>query len=236
MARAGTSPGGRVGTEAPSRSLSPRALAIAGWAAFLLAGVLFIAVAWNVAAHAPVLGLDAAVMAWLNTRRTVALTTVMLAITHTHSLAAIAAWSVVFAAVLARMREWYWILTLALAVGGGMALNVLLKLTYERARPAMDDPIVTLQTFSFPSGHTAASTVFYGVLAAFLVTRLRRRRWRSTVVAGAVAAVALVAASRVYLGAHFPSDVIAAASWSTAWLVLCLSSVHGLVRRRRARP
>ena len=223
-----------MGTESPAHSLSPAGLAIAGWTAFLLGGALFMALAWNVAANNSVVRIDDAVMGWLNTRRTPLVTSLMLFLTHSHSIAAVSAWTLLFAGVLARMRERYWILTLGLAVAGGMALNTLLKHAYERARPELDAPIVTLHTFSFPSGHTAAATLFYGVLAAFLVTRVRHKAGRIAIVCAAVLAVALVAASRVYLGAHFPSDVAAAASWSTAWLVLCLASVHGLVRRRRA--
>jgi undecaprenyl-diphosphatase len=79
------------------------------------------------------------------------------------------------------MREWYWMLTLALAVGGGEALNVLLKHAYERARPVFDDPVVELMTYSFPSGHTAGAVLFYGVLAAFLVSRFYDGRFRAAV-------------------------------------------------------
>jgi membrane-associated phospholipid phosphatase len=92
--------------------------------------------------------------------------------------------SLVFALVLAKMREWYWIITLVLAVGGGEGLNVLLKHAYERARPVFDNPLVELMSYSFPSGHTAGAVVFYGVLAAFLVSRFYDRRLRAAVVIG----------------------------------------------------
>jgi undecaprenyl-diphosphatase len=143
--------------------------------------------------------------------------------------------SIVFAMVLAKMREWYWILTLALAVGGGLVLNVLLKHVYERARPVFDTPLVELMSYSFPSGHTAGAVVFYGVLAAFLVSRVYDWRLRAVIVIGAIVAVALVGFSRIYLGAHYLSDVLAAACSSTAWLVLCLTAVHHLVRRKMVR-
>ena len=213
-------------------SLSPRALAAAGWIAFILAGSIFLAIAWSVASRAPLVALDARIAAWLHAHASPALTTVMLAVTHANSTVAIAAWSLVFAAVLARLREWYWMLTLGLAVGGGLALNALLKYVYERARPRFDDPLVSLETYSFPSGHTAGAVVFYGVLAAFLVSRFYGRGLRAACVAGAIAAVAIVAFSRMYQGAHYLSDVAAAACSSTARLVLCLNTVHGLVRRR----
>jgi len=159
----------------------------------------------------------------------------MLAISAAHGLGAVGLWSVTFAVLLARVRAWYWVLTLGLAVSGGMLLNLMLKTAYERARPHFDDPMVTLGTYSFPSGHTAGSTVFYGVLAAYLVSRHRDPRLRVIIVSGAVIAVTLVAISRMYLGAHYLSDVVAAAASSTVWLVLCLSGIHALVRRRMVR-
>jgi uncharacterized membrane protein YdjX (TVP38/TMEM64 family)/membrane-associated phospholipid phosphatase len=214
------------------RSLSPRALAIAGWSAFILAGMLFLAIAWNVSALASLATLDAQVAAWLEARGNPALVGFFLALTHLNSTVAITAWSCIFGVVLARMREWYWMLTLSVAVGGVLLVNVLLKHAYERLRPRFDEPLLTLTTYSFPSGHTAGAVAFYGVLAAFLVSRFYDVRRRAACVIGAAAAVALVAFSRLYLGAHYLSDVVAAVCSSTAWLALCLTAGHALVRGR----
>jgi membrane-associated phospholipid phosphatase len=219
--------------ESRPHSLSPRALSAAGWTAFIIAGCIFLAIAWSVSGRTPLVALDARVASWLHAHASPGLTSLMLAVTHANSTIAISAWSVAFGLVLARMREWYWLLTLALAVAGGLLLNVLLKHAYERARPRFDDPPVTLDSYSFPSGHTAGAVVFYGVLAAFLVSRFHNKRLRAAIVTLAAAAVALVAFSRMYLGAHYLSDVAAAACSSTAWLVLCLHTVHGWVRRSR---
>ncbi|MEA3195567.1 MAG: hypothetical protein QOD26_3900 [Betaproteobacteria bacterium] len=205
-------------------SLSPRALAAAGWSAFLLAGLLFLAIAWSVTTRSALVTLDVQVAAWLHAHTSPGLVLFLLAVTHLHSIAAICAWSGIFGFVLARLGEKLWFLTLAAAVGGAALLNVLLKVAYERLRPRFDDPLLTLATYSFPSGHTAAAVAFYGVLAAFLVSRLREPRRRAWCVAGAIAAVALVAFSRIYLGAHYLSDVVAAACSSTGWLVLCLAT------------
>jgi undecaprenyl-diphosphatase len=198
----------------------------------VLATVIFFALAWNVSGYAQIVILDQKVATWLHQHGTPELTAFMFAVTQLHSVTGTVSMAVIFGGVLARLRAWYWLLTLSLSMAGGLGLNVLLKDTYERVRPHFDDPWVTLSTYSFPSGHTAGATLFYGTLAAFLVTRFPGARDRTACVAGAAFGVVLVAFSRMYLGAHYLSDVLAAACSSLVWLVLCLTSVHALVRRR----
>lgn len=217
-------------------SLSPHALTLAGLIAFAVAGAIFLALAWNVASQAPLVALDTRVATWLHRHHTSWVTTVMFAITHSHSTVGMSLAGVVFAAILARMREWYWMATLALAMIGGLSLNVAIKHAYERARPHFDDPLLTLESFSFPSGHTAGATLFYGVLGAFLVSRFFDRTTRAAIVVAAIFAVVLVAFSRMYLGAHYLSDVVAAFASSTAWLVVCLSGVHAFITRLNPQP
>lgn len=219
--------------EPQPHSLSPRGLAIAGWTALAVAIATFITLAWQVETLAPVVSLDTRISQWLHFNGSPPLTAALLVVTHLHSMAGMTIATLAFGAVLWRMGERYWLLTLTLAMVGGTILNVLLKVTYERARPVFEDPIVSHATFSFPSGHTAAAATFYGVLAAFLVSRVWSHGKRRAIVAAGIAMVALVAFSRVYLGAHYLSDVVAAACSSTVWLVACLSTVHGLVRRLR---
>src|SRR2546430_14123352 len=138
--------------------------------------------------------------------------------------------SAIFGAVLARLRQWYWLLTLAVAVGGGMLLNLVLKAAYERLRPHFDDPLLVLTTFSFPSGHAAGAVLFYGVLAAFLVSRFYDWRARAASVAGAICAVALGAFPRMYLGVAYLSHVLLPPWARTAWLLLCPVVRHATAR------
>ena len=126
-------------------------------------------------------------------------------------------------------------LALLFSVPGGMLLNVALKHVFQRARPVFEDPLVTLATYSFPSGHTMAATCFYGLLASYLV--IARPVWsvRLGTVAACVVMVLLVAFSRVYLGAHYVSDVLAAMAESVAWLAVCITAISTLRRRREAK-
>lgn len=75
-----------------------------------------------------------------------------------------------------------------------------------------------------------SATVLYGVLAAFIVSRTQAWRWRVFVVLAALFVVVLVAFSRLYLGAHYLSDVLGAWAEGIAWLALCLTGVHTLHR------
>jgi undecaprenyl-diphosphatase len=184
---------------------------------------------------APMLSLDASVADWLHRHPHELLTQFMLVVTHLHGIAGTIALSLAVAAFLVWRKHWYWLLALAVSVPGGMLLNVLLKHAYHRNRPVFDDPLLTLGTYSFPSGHTANATLFYGFLAAFLVSRVRPWRWRAAICALALLMILLVGFSRMYLGVHYLSDVIAAFAAMLAWLAVCLNSVDALRRHRSGR-
>lgn len=129
-------------------------------------------------------------------------------------------------------RLWYWLLGLVLVVAGGMFLNMLLKNLFDRARPGWADPLMSLTDPGFPSGHTMMATIIYGFMAIFLMPRIASRLWRFLIAALAISLVFLVGLSRIYLGAHYLSDVLAAMAAGIAWLALCLTAVETLRRGR----
>ncbi len=102
----------------------------------------------------------------------------------------------------------------AVACGGSALLNMAAKHTFQRPRPALWESLAPESTFSFPSGHAMGSMT----LAAVLVLLAWRTRWRWPVLAGAVAFVGLVGISRLYLGVHYPSDVLAGWAAGLAWV------------------
>src|SRR5471032_795389 len=130
-----------------------------------------------------------------------------------------------------RRKELGWLLLGLVCVPGGMLLNELIKLAFQRSRPVLEQPLVTLTSYSFPSGHAAAATVLYGLAACYAMTRMRRAGPRAAVLLVALVMVALVGFSRIYLGAHYLSDVLAGAAESCAWLALCLVSGAAWERR-----
>ena len=201
----------------------------------LCAGWAFAHIAAAVESRAAITLLDVQLADWLHAHGSRGLTLAMLIVTWMHSAWGIAVLAVLFAIWLYRQRALYWLLSLALSVPGGLLLNVAVKHVYRRARPHFDDPLLTLSTYSFPSGHTAGATVFYGVLACYLVAHAKGRGQQAAAVVGAVLAVALVAVSRMYLGVHYLSDVLGAAAEGCAWLAICMTAVSTLRRHREAR-
>ena len=206
----------------------------AGVALLLVAVIAFREVAAAVAGSAAIVRFDVQVATWFNAHAVEPATTILFAITHLHGIPAMSVAGGLLALWFWRRGARYWALATAIAVPGGMVLNVVLKHAYERVRPAFEEPLLALATYSFPSGHTAAATVFYGLLASYAVTVSTSRTRRAAAVLGAVLMVLLVAFSRVYLGAHFVTDVAAAMVESAGWLAVCITGVSTLRRRREA--
>jgi undecaprenyl-diphosphatase len=179
--------------------------------------------------------LDVELARWLHRHASSSLTTFMLFITNWHGMVGASVMALLLAAYFDWRREPYWVLTAFAVVPGGMLLNVLLKYAFQRARPSFEDPLLTLTTYSFPSGHTANATLLYGLLACWLVLRHRGVALRAVIIGAACVMVALVGASRMYLGVHYLSDVLAAVAEGCAWLAICITALSTLRRRRATR-
>lgn len=115
------------------------------------------------------------------------------------------------------------IFTIALA-GGGL-LNGALKLAYARARPVWEHPLATAHGFGFPSGHAMGAFLLAGMIAYLVTRQTEDTRARAAIVAGAVLWTSAMGLSRVVLGVHFPSDVLAGYAASAAWLAVCLAAL-----------
>jgi membrane-associated phospholipid phosphatase len=207
----------------------------AGVGILLVATWLFSCIAYAVMTGDSITLVDEHVAQWLHGQATPVLTQVMRTVSKLHNTMAMIIMTLVFAAVLIAKRHWWWLVSLILAVPGGMLLNVSLKHAFQRARPSFDLPLVSLHTYSFPSGHTVTSTLFYGILAAFIISATTSRTARVWAVLAAFSMVILVAFSRLYLGAHYLSDVLAAMAVGLAWLALCLTGMHAYTSRPPSR-
>jgi undecaprenyl-diphosphatase len=107
------------------------------------------------------------------------------------------------------------------SVAGGVALSSALKLGFDRPRPDLVAHLVEVQTLSFPSGHAMVSAVTYLTLGALLAQVQGRKRLKAYILGLAVVLTGLIGISRVYLGVHWPTDVVAGWFAGTAWAIGC---------------
>lgn len=115
-------------------------------------------------------------------------------------------------------------IALFVSTAGAFILNNIVKLIFERARPAVHPALVHASGYSFPSGHSQAALAFFGVLAYLLARRLAPQ-YRIWPYIAAVIWILLVGLSRVYLVVHYPSDVLAAYTITLPW-VMAVVAIH----------
>ncbi|MBX9757182.1 MAG: phosphatase PAP2 family protein [Beijerinckiaceae bacterium] len=120
---------------------------------------------------------------------------------------------------------------LAASVIGAMILSQLLKFGISRPRPELVPHATRVYTQSFPSGHAMMSAAVYLTLAALLARTQRLARVRIFIIAVTALITGLVGASRVYLGVHWPTDVLAGWVGGAAWAILCWVVMYWLQRR-----
>lgn len=187
----------------------------------LLALALFALLAGDLLLHGPVTALDPSIGAWLHAHMQPAVTQVLFVFTHVHSTIGLSIMSALVAAALILRKRANMILWLLLTVQGGQVLNVVVKDAFQRPRPHFDDPVVTLATYSFPSGHAAGATVFWGFLCVLAASWPVRQPIRRALFVIAPLMVLFTALSRMYLGAHYFSDVLAGICEGLAWVCVC---------------
>ena len=217
----------------------PKRLGLGLWLGLVIAvgaSWLFGGIAEDVVTGDPLTIVDLHMAQWFHAHSTPLLTEAMRAVTRLHDPIPVTIAVALIAIYLGWRRNWYWAACVVVTVPFGMLLNVVMKHAFHRARPSFDNSLLVLTTYSFPSGHVAGATLFYGVVAAMLVSRIKAWRWRVSIALAAITMVALVALSRMYLGAHYLSDVLAAFAEGVAWLTLCLTGIHAYWAHRFSRP
>ena len=179
----------------------------------------------------PLQNADQEIATWFQSRLTPAFVSGLRAVTELGSSEWIGI--VLFALVLFFVwkRAWPSLVTLILVVPGGMMLNEWVKLAVHRHRPFVDGPFVDWSGYSFASGHTIGATLLYGQLLLFLLPLLKGRHTRNICIFGAASLVVLVAFSRIALGAHFLTDVLAAIIFGILWLMLCMLLGKSMLRQ-----
>jgi undecaprenyl-diphosphatase len=118
-------------------------------------------------------------------------------------------------------RKYRAALLLLLAVVGALLVSTLLKEIFDRPRPTVVPHLTYVSTSSFPSGHSTLSAAVYLTLGSLLARMSERRRLKVYFLSFALLITVLVGVSRVFMGVHYPTDVLAGWSVGLAWATLC---------------
>jgi undecaprenyl-diphosphatase len=115
--------------------------------------------------------------------------------------------------------------TLVATIGGGVIANMVLKAAFARERPDVVGHLVEAHSSSFPSAHAMNSAVAYLAIGAMLAYGQGRHAVRVYIMSAAIAITTLIGFSRVYLGVHWPSDVVVGWAVGACWVALCIRMV-----------
>jgi len=194
--------------------------------------VLFLFFAFDFVAIDRISVVDHEIDAWFHGHLTRPFIDLMLAWSDVGSPLWIAGITSIVVLILILRKRWYGLLAIVLTVPGGMLFHHLIQIIVHRHRPFRHSEFLDLGGYSFPSGHTMAATLLYGLLAVFAILLWKGLYWRMLAILGALLAISLVGFSRIGLGAHYLTDVLGAIVVGTSWLILCLLVVERTRRKR----
>jgi undecaprenyl-diphosphatase len=173
---------------------------------------------------------DEAALRWIKNYHSPALDAAMLEITALGTGTVVIMIVCISGLFLSLTRHKYSALLLLVATVGGMLLDTVLKLRFDRPRPQVFTWGTEVAMSSFPSGHAMSATIVYSTVA-YLAARLQRRlwaRWATMLLAAVI--IVMIALSRIYLGVHYPSDVLAGAIVGLSWAAFCMATLEAIQR------
>ncbi|MEO5579680.1 MAG: phosphatase PAP2 family protein [Gemmatimonadaceae bacterium] len=210
---------------------------IGGLGVFLVAGIIIAvtgAILFGKLAETVMQGstqaFDESVLRWMARQHTPLADAFMLEITALGTGIVVMTIVGIAALFLSLTRHKYSAVLLVVATAGGLVLNSALKLFFDRPRPQVFAWGTHAVTSSFPSGHAMSAAIVYSTVA-YLAARLHKYAWARAItlfVAGII--IILICASRMYLGVHYPSDVIAGATIGLAWAAFCMATLEAIQR------
>lgn len=227
----------RESGEGKGHARSERVLLIVGFLAALSA-LLFFAWMAEEMLEGDTARFDSAVMSAIHQHSSAALTTIMKALTMVGSSVVMTPLAILVLAVCYFRREFHALKTLAATFMGALLLEATLKPAFHRPRPIPFFDLPTPASFSFPSGHALFSFCFFAGIAAVLSPRLARVGEKMALWFVAVVMILGIGLSRIYLGVHYPSDVLAGYAAGVVWVatVKFVDELHRRNVEREWRP
>ncbi|MDW0109927.1 phosphatase PAP2 family protein [Sporosarcina aquimarina] len=176
---------------------------------------------------------DTAIISIVQGAEAPGLTSVMKVFTTIGSTKTVLAISAVTLGLLLYFRQKAQTILFVIVIGGTAALNLVLKLFFQRTRPDLNR-LIEISGYSFPSGHTMMATSLY-VILAFILWKNAKNSGRVLFVIGAFIMIGMICVSRIYLGVHYPSDIVGGISASTFWLLITTSIYATYMNRNYAK-
>ncbi|WP_437506414.1 phosphatase PAP2 family protein [Sorangium sp. So ce1099] len=199
--------------------------------ALSMAALVFVVLAEAVNGGAWIVQVDLALARALHASSSSAGVAALRAFTFLGSGAALTVVAIIVAAALLRRRHRVLAIGWLIALAGGGLLNWALKALFARQRPTFADPLAVAHGWSFPSGHSMGTFITFGMLSYLGLLFVRTLRARLLLVAFALSWTVAMGFSRMYLGVHYLSDVLAGFAAGSVWLAACISGIE--VARRR---
>lgn len=196
--------------------------------AFTIAVLAFGIIAGEVLAG-KTLGNDSSILLWIHTLRNPVLDQLFIVTTNFGDVAFVALATCSVVAFLVFKRSFYKALLMIVGVGGAALLTVVLKGVFERTRPKLWTRLIVENNFSFPSGHAMGSCAF----AVALIAILWNTKWRGLAIGIGIVYVFFIGLSRLYLGVHYPTDIVAGWTLSLAWVAVVASLIYAYMYRGR---
>jgi membrane-associated phospholipid phosphatase len=188
----------------------------------LISGMVFASLAEDVVNRESFSSLDPIFGNWLITRTSLAGDRIFSIVTFWGNSLVISVGTGLLGLWFARRKRRNQLIFLFSTVGGAALLNLILKHIFLRPRPIFPQAFLVVSGFSFPSGHAMISLAFYGAIAYLAFSMLKRRRSKLLAAGGALVVSALIGFSRLYLGVHYLSDVLAGWAAGGLWLAVCI--------------
>lgn len=202
-----------------------------GGLALALCAILFFTWLASEVLEGETLAFDEGVRAFIHGHASSSLTFIMQLVTRLGSVSWLIVLGISVAVSFIVAKWWRGVALFTVAMAGAITLNITLKLIFRRVRPDSYFETPLPSSFSFPSGHALLSLCFYGIVASIIASRLSSRTARLLTWTGAALIVGFIGFSRVYLGVHYPTDVLASYAVALAWVVMVFAGDHLYGRR-----
>lgn len=201
---------------------------LAGLALILSSFFLFIRLSMELLDH-KLLAFDQVITGYISLLNNPVMTQVMKVVTFMGSAATLIFLAVIIVFYFAKSSQYADAAKMVIvALAGSWLMNELLKWIFQRNRPPEIARLIDVSGYSFPSGHAMVSFAFYGLLIYFLWVNTSTEKWKYVWTGALIFLVLAIGVSRIYLGVHYPSDVIAGFAAGGAWLTGCILELQSI--------